>query len=206
MKHQSGLFWVAVGMWTACIWAWAFSGYAPVDVLAKRYLSWLIPSTPEWAQFWASVIGLVVAIAIPTWLHLRDRRERQLDRMNRARANAIGMVGEMLIFSVAFRAAQNGKPGLEGAFETPAAHVDRVSKALDLAPKYEDYGARLSELGPATPAVQRYFELLEHARALLVITTNVEVTEESAKNVRQAAGSLADMAMKAQAELKKLFS
>lgn len=36
---------------------------------------------PEWAQFWASVIGLCVAIGVPWRLHAMERKERARDRI-----------------------------------------------------------------------------------------------------------------------------
>jgi len=49
-------------------------------------------SIAEWLQLAATVIGLGVAIAVPTVLHVRDAKERKMDRDARARTHAIHLL------------------------------------------------------------------------------------------------------------------
>lgn len=199
-------FWIAILLWAAAVWSWALAGYAPLADLVLH----LVPKSPEWAQFWASVIGLVVAIAVPAWLHVKERAERHEDRMNRARANAVGMRFTMLILEAAFKAVSlSPRQPLDESIPaaTPGELLKNIKLTMDLAPTTKEMMPLMQELGPAAFAVQKLFDTLEQVRALIFFADHkgVQLTLADVAELRPRMAALSDLARDAKLKLDSLF-
>lgn len=199
-------FWIAVLLWAAAVWSWALTGYIPLTDLLLR----LVPNSPGWAQFWASVIGLGIAIAVPAWLHIKERAERHEDRMNRARANAVGMRFTMLILEAAFKAVSRPpRQPLDEAIPvpTPSESLNNIKLTMDLAPTTKEMMPLMQELGPAAFSVQKLFDTLEQVRALISFANHrgVQLTQADVDELRPRMADLADLAREAKLKLDSLF-
>jgi len=104
---------------------------------------------PAWAQFWASVLGLGVAIGVPFWLHLRERGERRAEKEARAKTHVISILTDVLL-------ARSLLDSAERHSQDDAANLlGKVATIVRLSPALIAVLPLLHELGPASDSMQK---------------------------------------------------
>jgi len=118
---------------------------------------------PAWAQFWASVLGLAVAIAVPTALHLRERKDRLADKQLKARTYAVSVVTDLLMLRAV----------LDSATKIDADHtrelLDRVQTATNLSPALNAVMPLLHDFGEAAAPLQSAFAAVKRLEQVAVV-------------------------------------
>ncbi|WP_242881551.1 hypothetical protein [Stenotrophomonas maltophilia] len=111
---------------------------------------------PAWAQFWASLLGLAVAIAVPTVLHLRDRKDRLADKQLKARTYAVSVVTDLLMLRAVLDSAKKIHADQTRELLDRVQDVTNLSPALHaVMPLLHDFGAAAAPMQSAFAAVKR---------------------------------------------------
>ncbi|HHA2689019.1 hypothetical protein N5C16_06020 [Stenotrophomonas sp. GD03908] len=118
---------------------------------------------PAWAQFWASVLGLAVAIAVPTVLHVRDRKDRLADKQLKARTYAVSVVTDVLML----RAVLDSAKKLHG--DQTRELLDKVQIVTNLSPALHAAMPQLHEFGAAAAPMQSAFAAIKRLEQAAVI-------------------------------------
>jgi len=126
---------------------------------------------PAWAQFWASVLGLAVAIAVPTVLHVRDRKDRLAEKKLKARTYAVSIVTDLLLLRAVLDSAKKLHADQTRELLDKIQSVTNLSPALHAAmPLLHDFGAAAAPMQSAFAAIKR----LEQAAIAAEIQTKSE--------------------------------
>lgn len=123
---------------------------------------------PAWAQFWASLVGLVIAIGVPLALNLMDRAERAKEKKAKANTHAIGVLTDLVMLSAAVSTARNacGKSIVE---------VLRWGKIItNLSPQLKAILPYLHEFGDASQSMQQAFACIKRMEQIVFIAENEE--------------------------------
>jgi hypothetical protein len=104
---------------------------------------------PAWAQFWASVLGLVVAIGVPLSLHIRERGERRAEKEARAKTYVISILTDVLLVRSLLDSAEKHSQ------DDAANLLDKVATIVRLSPALIAVMPLLHELGPASDSMQK---------------------------------------------------